>query len=272
LSGLTDTQLRANYTFGQDFVVLTAGLNLPTGSATVDINEIDAATRIGSDFLMFPISGFGSGFGMTAGVAVAQPMGDWNVGAGMSVRQSSKYDAFRDASGVATSFQPGPEYRGRVGIDRPFGTGRMSFGLTYSKFGDDKANAASFSSGDRFVFQYAMNNAFRSGVEYSFVMWNLYRTSGVLIDNSPSPKGNITNAMLTFGIRAPGDVAVEPSIETRLWTQEESKPSFLGSFGLRFFVNRGGYAVVPGFGFTIGAMESASMTGFRGTLGVRLGT
>ena len=115
LSGLTDTQLRANYTFGQDFVVVTAGLNLPTGSATVELDELDAATRIGSDFLLFPISGFGSGFGMTGGVAVAQPMGDYNVGFGMSVRQSSKYDAFRDASGLATSFQPGPEYRGRLG-------------------------------------------------------------------------------------------------------------------------------------------------------------
>src|SRR3954468_13816935 len=32
MSGLTDTQVRANYTVGQDFLVLTAGVNLPTGS------------------------------------------------------------------------------------------------------------------------------------------------------------------------------------------------------------------------------------------------
>src|SRR2546423_8284470 len=31
LSGITDTQVRANYTFGQDFVVLTGGVNIPTG-------------------------------------------------------------------------------------------------------------------------------------------------------------------------------------------------------------------------------------------------
>src|SRR2546423_6612716 len=30
MSGLTDTQLRANYTFGPDFFVLTAGADIPT--------------------------------------------------------------------------------------------------------------------------------------------------------------------------------------------------------------------------------------------------
>ena len=101
MSGLTDTQVRANYAFGQDFVVITAGVNLPTGSATVDATELDAATRIGSDFLMFPISGFGSGLGITGGVAVARPAGNWNVGFGASVRHSSEYEPFRDASGNA---------------------------------------------------------------------------------------------------------------------------------------------------------------------------
>ena len=45
LSGLTDTQLRANYTIGADLMVLTAGVNLPTGSATLAPGEVAAATR-----------------------------------------------------------------------------------------------------------------------------------------------------------------------------------------------------------------------------------
>src|SRR6185503_9366890 len=80
ISGLTDTQIRANYAFGQDFLVITTGVNIPTGSATVAPEKLDAATRIGSDFLLFPISGFGSGFGFTGGVAVAKPVGMWNLG------------------------------------------------------------------------------------------------------------------------------------------------------------------------------------------------
>lgn len=271
MSGLTDTQVRANYTFGQDFLVLTLGVNAPTGSATVDAGELDAATRIGSDFLMFPISGFGSGFGLTGGVAVARPVGSWNFGFGASVRHSSEYEPFRDASGTALKFQPGPEYRARLGIDHPFGTGQVSFGLTFSQYGDDKSNALTFNSGNRYIGQFTMSNSLRPTVDYTFVVWNMFRTAGTLINQSPSPRGNITNALVGFAVRAPANVSVEPSIETRVWTQQGSKTSYMGTFGTRVAVNRGGWAIVPGFAFSMGAMEAATLTGLRGTLGIRLG-
>lgn len=271
MSGLTDTQVRANYTFGQDFVVLTLGVNAPTGSATVDADELDAATRIGSDFLMFPISGFGSGLGLTGGVAVARPVGSWNVGFGASIRHSSEYEPFRDASGSALKFQPGPEYRARLGIDHPFGTGQISFGLTFSQYGDDKSNASTFNSGNRYIGQFSMSNSLRPSVDYSFVVWNVFRTAGTLINQSPSPRGNIANALIGFAVRAPANVSVEPSIETRVWTQQGSKTSYMGTFGTRVAVDRGGWAIVPGFAFSMGAMEAATLTGLRGTLGIRLG-
>ncbi len=271
LSGLTDTQLRANYSLGQDFVVLTAGLNLPTGSATVSPAELDAATRIGSDFLSFPISGFGSGLGMTGGFAIARPAGAWNLGLAASMRRASEFEPFKDATGAATKFQPGAEVRTRVGVDHPFGTGRISFGLTYSKFGDDKANSTTFNTGDRYIGQVAVSNTLKSGVDYSVVVWNLYRSSGTLINQSTSPSANITNAMMIFGVRGPADIGIEPSIETRIFTQERSRTSFLANLGLRLFINRGSWAVVPGVGFSLGQLETATVTGFRSTLAVRLG-
>ncbi|HEX4468859.1 MAG TPA: hypothetical protein VH080_04955, partial [Gemmatimonadaceae bacterium] len=75
VSGLTDTQIRANLSLGTDFVVLTAGLNMPTGKETATQAEELAAFRIGNDFLAFPISNMGTGFGATAGIAVARPLG-----------------------------------------------------------------------------------------------------------------------------------------------------------------------------------------------------
>jgi hypothetical protein len=272
MSGLTDTQIRANYAFGQDFVVVTAGVNVPTGSATVDVDRLDAATRIGSDFLMFPISGFGSGLGFTGGLAVAKPAGAWNLGFGASVRQSTEYEPFNDpTTGTPTKYQPGPEYRARLGADHPFGTGRVSLGLTYSKFGDDKSNAATFNSGDRYVGQFTMNNSFAGGMDYSVVVWNLYRTSGTLINGSSSARGNIANALVALGVRGPAGVGIEPSVETRVWTQQGSKTSVLGTLGMRFVVNRGMWAVFPGLGFSMGSMEGASLNGYRATLGLRFG-
>jgi hypothetical protein len=148
----------------------------------------------------------------------------------------------------------------------------MSFGLTFSKFGDDKSNAATFNSGDRIVGQFAMNNALTEKVEYSLVLWNLYRSTGTLIDSTESPSGNITNALMTLGFRGPGEVGIEPSIETRLWNQQGSKTSFLGTLGMRFIVNRGIWALVPALGFSVGSMESASMSGYRASLGLRFGS
>jgi hypothetical protein len=275
LSGLTDTQLRANYSLRQDLVVFTAGLNLPTGSATVSPAELDAATRIASDFLTFPISGFGSGLGITGGVAMAKPFGAWNLGFAVSMRQASEYKPFKDAAGVATRFTPGAEIRTRFGADHPFGTGRISAGFTYSKFGDDKANSTTFNTGDRFIGQVAVNNSLSDGTDYSLVVWNLFRTSGTLINQSASPSGNITNALLAFGIRGPADVGIEPSVEAKVFTQENARTSFLANMGLRLHINRGGWAAVPGFGFSFGHVDagsgSATVTGMRATLAVRIG-
>ena len=271
LNGLTDTQLRASYTIGQDMLVLTAGLNIPTGSATVAPDELAAATVIGSDFLTFPVSGFGSGLGMTGGLAFARPLGAWNFGFGVSLRYAGEYEPFEDATGAATKFQPGPEYRVRTGIDHPFGTGRIAFGVTYSKFGDDKANATSYNTGDRYIGTFSMSSSLRSGADWAFSVWNLFRSSGTLIDQSTSPSANITNASLAFGVRGPGDVVFEPSVETRVRTQEGSRTSFLGTLGSRLVVNRGGWAIVPGFGFSVGTMESSTLTGLRGSLAIRLG-
>lgn len=276
LSGLTDTQLRANYSLGQDFVVFTAGLNLPTGSATVGPAELDAATRIGSDFLMFPISGFGSGLGMTGGVAIAKPAGDWNLGFATSMRYASEFEPFQDAAGLKTKFTPGAEIRARFGVDHPFGTGRVSAGFTFSQYGDDKvSNAAPFNTGNRFIGQVAVSSSLKSGTDYTLVFWNLYRSAGTLINGGASPSANITNALMALGIRGPADIGIEPSVETKVFTQQNARTSFLANMGLRLYINRGSWAAVPGFGFSFGQIDagssSATVTGVRATLAVRIG-
>ncbi len=271
INGLTDTQVRATYTLGQDLLVFTAGVNVPTGSATIAPDELAAATVIGSDFLSFPVSGFGSGLGFTGGLAFARPLGAWNFGFGASMRYAGEYEPFEDAAGSATTFQPGPEYRVRTGIDHPWGAGRIAFGVTYSKFGDDKANATSYNTGDRYIGTFSMSNALASGTDWSLNVWNLFRSSGTLIDQSTSPRANIANASLAFGVRGPGDIMVEPAFEARLRTEQGAGSSFLGTMGSRLVVNRGGWALVPGFGFSIGTMDSATLTGLRGSLAIRLG-
>ena len=46
IKGLTDTQVRANYTLGNDAVVFTVGANIPTGRYSIPSGEAEAAGRL----------------------------------------------------------------------------------------------------------------------------------------------------------------------------------------------------------------------------------
>lgn len=273
VSGLTDTQIRANVTLGTDFVVLTAGLNLPTGRETAMLSEQLAAFRIGSDFLAFPISNMGTGFGATGGVAVARPIGSWNVGFGGSVRQSSSYDPFIASSGDRPRFQPGNEYRGRIGLDHPLGTGRFAVALTYSKFGDDDIGGSIYNTGDRYIAQMGFNDSF-GATNLLVNAWNLYRRSGTIFTGERTGPENIANVLFGVGFGQWGGT-LEPSLELRDWTQENLSSSVLGTVGLRYSASVGVFAITPSAGYTFGryvaTTGNADMSGYHAVLAIRWG-
>lgn len=277
ISGLTDTQVRANYVLGNDFIVLTAGVNIPTGKSTVPVSEQVAAGLIGSDFLAFPISSMGTGLGGTGGIAIAQPLGDWNFGVGFSMRHSAQYDPFDAAGGPALHYQPGNEYRGRVGLDRGVGTGRFTVGLTYSTFGNDNLAGSIYKTGTRYLSQMSFNDTYGPG-QVSLIGWDLFRASGKLADGTTIGNENILNGALAYGITS-GSVLIEPNIEARGWMQTDASTSALGTVGLRLQFPMGGLTVVPSAGYSIGKLASqtaagvsttADLTGFHGTLAIRL--
>lgn len=277
VSGLTDTQIRANYTFGNDFVVVTGGINLPTGESTVSQRQLVAASLIGSDFLAFPITNMGTGFGGTAGAAVARPIGDWNAGFGASMRHAASYDPFDANGGAALHYQPGNEYRVRGGIDRPVGTGRLALGLTYSTFGNDNLAGSIYNTGNRWLTEVGYNNSVGAG-QLALTGWNLFRTAGTLADSSYLPHEDVTSAALSYGIGVTS-MLLEPNVEGRTWFQGGGVPaSFLGTFGLRSRMTVLGFAVLPGVQYSLGrlaaqgqiAETTAAMTGWQVTLAVRL--
>jgi hypothetical protein len=273
ISGITDTQIRANLSLGTDFIVLTAGLNLPTGRETASQEEQLAAFRIGNDFLAFPISNMGTGFGATAGLAIARPIGEWNLGLGGSLRRTTAYEPFVDNTGAQPRFQPGNEYRARLGVDHAYGTGRIAFGLTYSKFGDDDIGGSIYNTGDRYVAQAGFNNTYGKA-NVLLDAWDLYRRSGTIFTGERIGPENIANVLVGLGFRTMGGV-LEPTVEARRWTQQDLNATVLGTLGLRYTVDDGGYAVTPSVGYTLGRFASvggdASLTGFHVALAVRLG-
>lgn len=273
VSGLTDTQVRANLAIGTDFIVLTAGVNLPTGRESATQAEQLAAFRIGNDFLSFPISNMGTGLGFTGGVAVARPLGAWNLGAGASVRQSSAYEPVVATSGARLRFEPGNEYRARVGIDHAFGTGRVALGLTYSKFGDDDLGGSVYNTGDRYIAQAGFNNSF-GGARVLVNAWNLYRRSGVIFTGERTGPEDIANLLVSVGFETLRGV-LEPSVELRSWTQENLSASTLATLGVRYTLESWGMSITPSAGYTLGRFAAtpgnADLSGFRAALAVRWG-
>jgi hypothetical protein len=273
ISGLTDTQIRATMNLGSDLVLVTAGLNIPTGRTTADTSEQLAAALIGNDFLVFPISSMGSGFGGTGGIALARPMGQWNLGAGLSVRSSMPFDPYEDGAGNRLRYTPGTEMRARVGLDHPFGTGRASIGFTYSKFGDDKFETSIYNTGDRLLSQGNISNSLGNG-DYTVSAWNLFRAAGTLADRSTTGTETITDLSGAYGWRL-GNARLEPGVSVRAWTQRDIPTSLQSTVSLRFEKPMGRAVLAPSVGFTFGsigatATESASLTGFRGQLTFRM--
>ena len=273
ISGLTDTQIRGNLTLGEDWIILTAGVTVPTGQSTVQPDQLRAATLIANELLGFPIPSMGGGLGTTGGFAVARPLGEWNVGFGASMRYTAEYEPY-DLPGTGTiRYQPGNEYRGRLGADHSFIGGRAAAGITYSSYSNDRVGGGSvYGSGDRWVFQAGYNRALW-GADWNLTAWDLFRSEGIRAGRR-APTENMIAGAISAAFDA-GGLRLEPNIEGRY---QASEGTFIGSLllaGLRARVRLGPFDWFPSGGYTIGVVsdpgraENPSVTGWRAALTMR---
>ncbi|MBI3791186.1 MAG: hypothetical protein HY275_09950 [Gemmatimonadetes bacterium] len=270
ISGLTDTQLRANWSVGSgDNMVITFGLNIPTGKSSVSSAELSAAQAIGLDLYTYPVPAYGSGLAGTLGLAYAGQAGDWELGTGASYRKATEYEPL---SGTTTTlkFTPGDEFRLRFGAARPVGDGRLSLGLIFSAFGSPKlSDTTTVNTGPRAIFQAVYAKPVGSN-ELFFTLWNLYTGSGKLLAGQ-AEASNITNLGVAYGIHA-GSVTWEPNVEARFLTQGSSNGNLFFP-GVRVRIPAGAWVVYPGAAAAFGNVSvsgaSSSVSGFRATLGVQ---
>jgi hypothetical protein len=288
IRGLTDTQIRGNLTLGSDRVVLTAGVSLPTGDASITLEQLAAAGRIGNDFLAFPVSNMGTGLAATGGIAVAYPMGAWNVGIGAAARRSAAYEPF-EVPGQSFRYQPGNEVRARLGVDRPVASGRLALGVTYSAFGRDEAAGSAYNTGDRVIAQGVLSGLFGSH-DYTVAAYNVFRGPGNYASGDRAGRENVANLFVSVGLDVAGRL-VEPSVEMRHWLQHvyppgeasgasRSQSSRLATFAIRTRIGAGPLTVYPSAGYTAygrlavedanGLPARADITGFKAQLAIRL--
>ena len=140
LSGITDLRLRARVPVAGDGVVLTAGVNVPTGTTKLDADETAVLQLVGAPALRMAVPALGLGFGATLGVVAARQAGPWAIAVGASVEERAEYTPIEVAlagSTQATSIDPGFATHLTVGADRTVGAHRLAVLLVGDVYGKD---------------------------------------------------------------------------------------------------------------------------------------
>jgi hypothetical protein len=231
------------YTLDRDRAVASLAINLPTGQHSVSTSQFAIAGSVGSNFLSFPVSSFGTAFGVTGGLAYALPAGAWNVGLSGSVRYVGSYSPFSD-QGV--SYKPGLEMRLRAGADRVIGqSSRVLLGLTTSTFSSDEFTGSgtfsglTYKPGLRFIGDAAYLRVIgRSTLTFS--AWDYLRAAGDTNSvSNPDSKENVFNAEVRFAHPVAPRLTLEPLVSFRQWSPSDYRGGRLYSGGLaaRYTIN-----------------------------------
>lgn len=151
LSGLTDTQLQASYYLENMNLVLTMGLNIPSGKKELSTEEFQTSALISYTYLNFRVPNFGQGFNISPGISWAAPVSDKLViGVGATYQLKG---GFNPMENMPDPYNPGDEILATLGFDIKLSR-LTSFALDfiYTKYGEDKiGDLKVFNSGDKYM-------------------------------------------------------------------------------------------------------------------------
>lgn len=270
MAGPVDTRVRANYQVAP-WVVLTFGLNLPTGAASQTEDEARVAAVLATDLFGFREANFGLGFGATTGIAAAHRIGETGVGFGASYRLASEFEPRAD---TAFKYAPGNEVRIRVGVDRNIGSNKLTAGVTYQNFQPDRLDG-------RNLFQ--AGNRWRGDVTYSFrtgtaATWTAYLTDvwreqgdlqlGELDSRAPSDSTLVIGTQNLMLLGMTGSWRISPALTVmpvtelrRLTRQDEGGEGWMLGAGAAVPLRYGSIALRPGGRLNFGSLAGAEIDG-----------
>ncbi len=267
-SGPTDTRVRLSYQV-TPWAIVTVGVNIPTGNSA-DTNEEAVVTSVlATDMLGFREATWGTGLGITGGIATARQMGEWGVGLGASYRQSGEFEPI---DGNDRKYQPGNEAKARLGVDRNVGDGgKFTAGVTFLNYSEDLNSGQNyFQAGNR--IRVDATYAFRSGGStWSLFAANSWRDKGDLtlpqVDADNIVVGDTVLVMggqnlVVAGLRGSlpfAGVRIRPELDFRLQSRDAGAGSgwlLGGGFDLPYRLF-GSFDAFPRFRFSYGKMEAA---------------
>ncbi len=149
LSGLSDLNVRLTGPLIGDAILLTAGVNVPTGSTELGADATAVVQAIAAPGLSMPVSALGLGLGGTLGILGAREVGPWAVALGASVEQRTEYTpiALALSSGQSrTTLAPGMATHLSLGADRSIGAKRLALVIVGDLYAEDGLTLAAGSA------------------------------------------------------------------------------------------------------------------------------
>jgi hypothetical protein len=219
LTGPTDTEVRLTWELARRAIRLEVVGTLPTGESTHDTEQAVVAGIVAADLLPFRITNWGSAGAVAVSLSGAQRVGSVGLGASVSYRLSDEFDPIE---GEDFAYQPGDEFRVRLGLDYAISRSqKLSLAFGYRNYEADVANDQNlFQTGDRMVG--LMTWSFPVSRRSAGALYGgyLHRENGAFLsvaaDEVPSQDLLLMGAMM----RAPwAGGFISPRVDARLYTK-----------------------------------------------------
>lgn len=180
LNGLTDLRLQVNGSLARDRVLWGLGVNLPTGSKRLSMDEEWVVMNyLSQSFLSFPIRRLGGGVGVNLLAGAAKDYGDFQLGATATLDIAGPYEAYADQG----DYRPGSTFSLSLGLQRGQDTRRLDGDLTFTASSDDQLNdKAVFSRGQQLAAHLGLKGGPAGGTRYRADTWYHLRGRNTVFD------------------------------------------------------------------------------------------
>ncbi len=129
LTGPSDIKLQSSWYVLENYLLLSGGLNIPTGISTLNDEQVLVASILAIDELNFPLALYGTGWEGNAGVFLSHHMFGVTAGVGASGYIRGKFKLYEQEDML---FQPSNELNVGIGLDKSLQEHSLSIDYFYT--------------------------------------------------------------------------------------------------------------------------------------------
>ena len=229
VSGLTDARIQVSQALSNDRILISGGVNLPTGKTKLDFaDEWGVLELLSQDFLDFPVRRLGEGFGFNLLVGGATKVGDFRVGGGAMYRFAGEYQPYEQSG----DYNPGDVFSINGGGDLQKGSMTWSANIVYTAYATDKLDGVkTFKQSQQFAISASGENKGDRVTLCGWISW-VGRGNNTFYDTTETVLSELKLYGDEFALGAlaafefTGDWRITPSAKLRMVSENEI---FIGS-------------------------------------------